>query len=79
MTLLPINMQSGDWGLIKTYIAARRTELLEDLDALTATDQQRRDAAVRRDELAVLLDAPTDTQRSVQAKHDADTAKSGTY
>lgn len=61
MSQLVIDTRGGDWHAVKAYAEARRAELLETLDDLMADDQARRDAAVRRDELALLLAAPGET------------------
>jgi hypothetical protein len=79
MTLLPVNVNTREWHAIRDYIEARRVELLAELDSLTASDQARRDAAVRRDELAVLLQAPAETLRESQARDAANRGARPTY
>lgn len=64
MTPLRVMQSSGDWHAVKEYVAARRAELLDQMDDLLADDKTRRDAAVRRDELALLLAAPGETAQA---------------
>jgi hypothetical protein len=60
VTHLIVNTQSLEWSQIREYIESRRADLVEQMDSLLVDDRDRRDAAVRRDELALLLAAPAD-------------------
>jgi hypothetical protein len=70
MTPLVISTTCAEWHAIKTYAAARRAELLDEVLSLVADDRERRDAAVRIDELEALLRAPEETRREAQARQD---------
>ena len=47
------------WKQVVAWVNARRIELIDDLDSLSADEVARRDAAVRRDELLTLLGIPS--------------------
>jgi hypothetical protein len=70
MTPLAISTTSSEWHAIKTYAAARRADLLEGALSLMADDRERRDAAVRIDELDALIRAPEETRREAQGRQD---------
>lgn len=71
MIPLPIDLTSAEYARLKSYVAARRAEILETLVDLQIEDRERRDAAVRIDELATLLDAPVQTLADTKAAHEA--------
>lgn len=58
---LEINEKDAVWIKVAAYAKARRAELLEEIDSVGASDQARRDAVIRRDELAILMAAPNAT------------------
>ena len=70
MTPLVMATASAEWYAIKGYIAARKADLLDEALSLVADDRERRDAAVRIDELDALLRAPEETRREAQARQD---------
>lgn len=61
------------WSRVCDALRARRIELIQESLDLGATDQARRDAAVRVDEISLLLDAPGQTLARTQASHAAAT------
>ena len=79
MTPLIVNTQSLEWSQIREYIERRRADLVEQMDSLLADDRERRDAAVRRDELALLLAAPADTVQVGAAAAEASLTKRTIY
>lgn len=70
MTPLVISTTGSEWNAIKTYAFARRAELLDEVLSLMADDRERRDAAVRIDELDALLRAPDETRAVAQGRQD---------
>ncbi len=79
MVILPIDVNETAWHLVREYIADRRAEIMDTLLSLTVSDQDRRDAAVRIDELILLLGAPGDTRRASEAKHAGDQQRLAIY
>lgn len=79
MVLLPIDVNESAWHLVREYIDARRAEVSDTLLSLSVTDQERRDAAVRMDELALLLAAPSDTRRASEARHEGEQRRLAIY
>lgn len=79
MVLLPIDVNESAWHLVREYIDARRAEVSDTLLSLSVTDQERRDAAVRMDELALLLAAPGDTRRASEARHEGEQRRRPIY
>lgn len=66
MPLIAVNATSLEWAAVLAYCEARKAELQDDLLSLTSSDQARRDAAVRLNELNMLLSAPADTAQAVE-------------
>jgi hypothetical protein len=79
MITLAVDRNDSVWGAVEAAIDRRRTDLLADILALSATDDARRNAVARYDELGLLLEAPGDTLRATQAKHDAADARVRVY
>jgi hypothetical protein len=46
------------WREVVAWVTRRRAELVDDLDSLNIDETSRRDAAVRRDELLIVLGIP---------------------
>jgi hypothetical protein len=64
---LPLEGDSPTWVLVRAYAQARIDILTAICTAPAATDQARRDAAMRIDELRQLLDAPQASKRAAPA------------
>lgn len=79
MVILPIDVNESAWFLVCEYIDARRAEISDTLLSLVVSDQERRDAAVRMDELALLLAAPGDTRRASEARHEGEQRRLAIY
>jgi hypothetical protein len=79
MITLAVDRNDSVWCAVASAIERRRSDLLADILALSATDDARRSAVARYDELGLLLDAPGDTLRSTQARHDALEARVRVY
>lgn len=79
MVILPIDVNESAWHLVREYIEARRAEIMDTVLSLSVSDQERRDAAVRIDELILLLGAPGDTRRASEAKHAGDQQRLAIY
>ncbi len=79
MIALAVDVTSAEWRRVAEYIEARRAELIDEMDSLTATPEERFAAAVRRDELRLLLEAPADARRATQARLDGDVTRVPLY
>jgi cytochrome P450 len=79
MVILPIDVNETAWHLVREYIADRRAEIMDTLLSLTVSDQDRRDAAVRIDELILLLGAPGDTKAAAIAAAEASANRRSVY
>jgi len=79
MITLAVDRNDSVWSAVAAAIDRRRTDLLAEILAPSATDEARRSAVARHDELGLLLEAPGDTLRATQAKHDAADARVRVY
>ena len=58
-----VNTRSADWLEVVKYAQQRIEQLMEEAISISATDEDRRDAASRVDELRALLSAPGEAIR----------------
>lgn len=70
MALLTIDAGSNAWRAVQVYAVQRMSELTEQCVSITATDDQRREAAYRIAELRELMDAPNEAQKVGRMKTD---------
>ena len=79
MALIDVNPREMGWLAVRKYVETRRAEILEEMLSLTTDDRERRDAAVRIDELTVLLRAPDETRAMAESLQASDNGASGIY
>lgn len=79
MINLPVDTTSAFWNAIKAYASLRQTELIDIATSITASDIERRDAAMRLDELKQLLAAPDETREATSARFEAAGRARSTY
>lgn len=79
MITLAVSVTSPEWNAVKAYVALRRAELIEEAMSVTASDAERRDAAMRADELAMLVQAPFETREAATAQAASESAHRATY
>lgn len=65
---LPLEGDSHSWMLVRQYVQARIDLQTEICTALSSSDQDRRDAAARIDELRQLLEAPKMATRTAHSQ-----------
>lgn len=68
MAAINVDPKSFEWKRVMDYIQTRGHELTEIATSPAVTDQERRDAAVRLDELKVLRGAPIESTEMVQGR-----------
>lgn len=78
MINLPVDVNSSEWMHVKRYADARIAEMAETCTNPTLSEYERLQAAVRADELRVLLAAPALTQRLTAQRADT-TPPTATY
>lgn len=71
MINLPVDVNSGEWQHVRRYVEQRIGEQSEICTNPLAEERDRLIAAVRIDELRVLLAAPADTQRMTAQRVDS--------
>lgn len=71
MVPMLVSVTSHEWNAVKAYVSLRRTELIEEATSVAATDEERRNAVMRLDELAILLKAPEATRQAAEAEFEA--------
>lgn len=71
MVPMLVSVTSHEWNAVKAYINLRRTELIDEATSVAATDEERRAAVMRLDELAILLKAPEATRQAAEAEFEA--------
>jgi len=76
---IAVSMHDPVWVRLAEALRARRNELLLEAVDLGATDQARRDASVRVDEISLLIDAPRETLEKTIASHQGAGDKRGVY
>lgn len=79
MIQLLVDPQDPVWARVAEALQARKLELLDEVTSLIVDDRQRRDAAVRIDEINAILGAPRDAAAAVQARYDAEGARRSIY
>lgn len=79
MIQLMVDPKDPVWARVSEALQRRRADLLDEVTSLNIDERQRRDAAVRIDEINAILGAPQDAAAAVQARYDAEGARRPIY
>jgi CHASE3 domain sensor protein len=77
--MLGVDPNDPVWHRVKEALQRRQDEVMDELRSLVVDDRQRRDAAVRLDEISMLLNAPADTLAASQARAEGQAARRSIY